>query len=350
MSKTFKKHTEFRQHRPEMEAGDSKSYFRYKTLYEDFSEEDKLEKFKKPERGRKTYLVLPILLIPLIFSSCVSKKMLTKEQDRSMGYYEQLEACQAEGNKLGKENQDLSNSVMQLELQLSNEKHNVALQEQQLDYFRSTNTNLLDRLADLSVVSKSGAESIKKSLEALNDQNIYIKDLTSSIRQRDSINLALVMNLKRSLADVNDEDITIEVKKGVVYISISDKLLFKSGSAEINARAETVLGKIARVLNDHDELEILVEGHTDNVPISTACMNDNWDLSVKRATSVVRTLQVKHGIAPERMTAGGRSEYIPKESNKTPEGRQANRRTEIIILPELDQFFQLLDPTSELNN
>jgi chemotaxis protein MotB len=298
----------------------------------------------------KTSKTILIFLIPLFFSSCVSKKLLTKEQDRSMGYSEQLADCQAQGKQLEKENKDLSNTVLQLELQLTNEKNNLALQAQQLEYFRNTNTNLLDRLADLSIVSKSGAESIKKSLEALNDQNMYIKDLTSSIRQRDSLNLALVMNLKRSLADVGDEDITIEVKKGVVYISISDKLLFKSGSAEISARAEAVLGKIARVLNDHNDLEILVEGHTDNVPIATACLTDNWDLSVKRATSVVRTLQTKHGIAPERMTAGGRSEYIPKETNTTPEGRQANRRTEIIILPELDQFFQLLEPTSDIEN
>lgn len=249
---------------------------------------------------------------------------------------------------LGKENEELSSTIMQLEMQLENERNSVAFQGQQLEYFRNTNTNLLDRLADLSVVSKSGAESIKKSLEALNEQNKYIKDLTSSIRQRDSLNLALVMKLKRSLIDVGDEDINIEVKKGVVYISISDKLLFKSGSAEISPLAEGVLGKIARVLNDYNELEILVEGHTDNVPISTGCMVDNWDLSVKRATSVVRNLQTKHGISPERMTAGGRSEYVPKDSNQSPQGRQVNRRTEIIILPELEQFFQLLEPAQAM--
>lgn len=291
-----------------------------------------------------------MLLIPLLFSSCVAKKKLTMEQDRSMGYSERLAECESRSNDLKSENKDLSNSILRLETQLANEKNNVALLEQQLEYFKSTNTNLLDRLADLAVVSKSGAESISKSLEALNDQNVYIKDLTSTIRHRDSLNLALVMNLKRSLADVGDEDITIEVKKGVVYISISDKLLFKSGSAVINAQADAVLGKIARVLNDHNHLEILVEGHTDNVPISTDCMADNWDLSVKRATSVVRTLQKKHNIAPERMTAGGRSEYIPKEDNTTVDGRQANRRTEIIILPELDQFFQLMEPAAALEN
>lgn len=292
--------------------------------------------------------IIILLLSGLMFSSCVSKKMLTQEQYRSQESMNELAKCQENKNLLGKENEELSSTIMQLEMQLENERNSVAFQGQQLEYFRNTNTNLLDRLADLSVVSKSGAESIKKSLEALNEQNKYIKDLTSSIRQRDSLNLALVMKLKRSLIDVGDEDINIEVKKGVVYISISDKLLFKSGSAEISPLAEGVLGKIARVLNDYNELEILVEGHTDNVPISTGCMVDNWDLSVKRATSVVRNLQTKHGISPERMTAGGRSEYVPKDSNQSPQGRQVNRRTEIIILPELEQFFQLLEPAQAM--
>jgi chemotaxis protein MotB len=150
------------------------------------------------------------------------------------------------------------------------------------------------------------------------------------------------MTLKRSLADINDEDVTVEVKKGVVYISISDKMLFQSGSAMINPKAEVVLEKVSRVVNDHKELDILVEGHTDNVPIATGCITDNWDLSAKRATSVVRLLQSKFGISPERMTAGGRSEYVPKLPNTSDAGRKVNRRTEIIVLPKLDQFFQML--------
>ena len=208
---------------------------------------------------------------------------------------------------------------------------------------------MLDRLSDLSVLSQSGAENIKKSLEALNEQNKYIKDLTGRMQAKDSMNLALVMNLKRSLNDVNDEDVTVEVKKGVVYISLSDKMLFKSGSYDIQTKAETVLGKIAKVVNDHNDPDILVEGHTDNVPINTACLKDNWDLSAMRATAVVRSLQRKYGVAPERMTAGGRSEYVPKANNATADGKSLNRRTEIVILPKLDQFFQLLEqqPTAE---
>lgn len=289
------------------------------------------------------YLLLTVFLL----SSCVSKKVLLDEQNKSRQYADEINECQNKNSNLGNQNKELSGRILTLEMQVANEQNKVALLEQQLEYFKSTNTNLLDRLADFSVVSKAGAENIRKSLEALNEQNRYIKELTSSIRQRDSLNLVLVMNLKRSLGDIADDDINVEIRKGVVYISISDKMLFKSGSAEISARAESVLGKIARVLNDHQQLEILVEGHTDNVPISTTCMIDNWDLSVKRATSVVRQLQTKHGIAPERMTAGGRSEYVPKDTNETSEGRQINRRTEIIILPELDQFFQLLEPPKD---
>jgi chemotaxis protein MotB len=221
-----------------------------------------------------------------------------------------------------------------------------ALQEQ-LDYFKKTNTNLLDRLSDLSVINKSGAESIRKSLDALNEQGKYIKDLNSSIQRKDSMNLSLVMNLKRSLADVNDEDVTVEVKKGVVYISISDNLMFASGSAVVNAKAVAVLAKVAKVLNDHKELDVLVEGHTDTVPISTDCIQDNWDLSAKRATSVVRVLQTKFDVDPERLTAGGRGEYEPASANKTSKGRKQNRRTEIIVTPKLDQFFSLMAPQAK---
>ena len=274
-------------------------------------------------------LYLYVLALTL-FTSCVSQKKYTAMQDRAV-------ICENELNTS-------KNQINLLEAGLANEKNRSKSLEQQMEYFKSTNTDLLARLSDLSVVSKSGAESIKKSLEALNEQNKYIKDLTSSIQRKDSINLVLVMNLKRSLDNFEDEDINIEVKKGVVYVSISDKMLFRSGSYNISSRAEEVIGKIAKIINDHKELDILVEGHTDNVPISTECMVDNWDLSVKRATSIVRLMQTKFAVQPIRMTAGGRSEYLPKTTNATAEGRAVNRRTEIIILPKLDQFFELLEP------
>ena len=270
------------------------------------------------------------LIFLLLLSSCVSQKKYTDLENQSARYKNDLKLC--------------DNERMITETNLANEKNKVDKLESQLEYFKSTNTNLLERLSDLSVVSKTGAESIKKSLEALNEQNKYIKNLTTSMQRKDSLNLVLVMNLKRSLANFDDEDISIEVKKGVVYVSISDKMLFKSGSYRISERAKEVIGKIAQIVNDHNDLDVLVEGHTDNVPIYTECMLDNWDLSVKRATSIVRLMQTEFGVQPERMTAGGRSEYIPKESNETIEGRAINRRTEIIILPKLDQFFNLLTP------
>ena len=270
------------------------------------------------------------LLCIAFFASCVSQKKYTDLQNR-------VELCE---NDL----KTSANERLVLETNLANEKNKTKSAEQQVEYFKSTNTNLMKTLSDLSVVSKSGAESIKKSIEALNEQKKYINNLTSSIQRKDSINLALVMNLKRSLYDFDDEDINIEVKKGVVYVSISDKMLFKSGSYTINERAKAVIGKIAKIFNDHTELDILVEGHTDTVPIHTTCMEDNWDLSAKRATSIVRLMQTTFKVKPERMTAGGRSEYVPKTTNETAKGRAINRRTEIIILPELDQFFKLLEP------
>lgn len=285
----------------------------------------------------KTLNFSTVVLIALILSSCVSQKKYTALQN-------QLDTEEANLSSCRDNLKTTKSDKLILESNLANEKSRANKLENQVDYFKSTNTNLLERLSDLSIVSKSGAENISKSLEALNQQNNYIKDLTTSMQRKDSLNLVLVMNLKRSLDDFDDEDINIEVKKGVVYVSISDKMLFRSGSYKINDRAKDVIGKIAKIINDHNELDILVEGHTDNVPISTECMVDNWDLSVKRATSIVRLMQTEFNVQPSRMTAGGRSEFVPKTTNETAQGRAVNRRTEIVILPKLDQFFELLEP------
>ncbi len=301
-----------------------------------------------------------LLMVFGLLSSCVSKKKFQEMQDgrdQAKLEYERLklqfDECQSQAVNFQSTIGNLRNSLSLKEQELAvskNETENVrnripALQEQ-INYLQQSNTNLLERLSDLSVVSRTGAENIKKSLETLSKQGDYIQNLNTSLQRKDSVNLALVMNLKRSLADVNDEDVSVEVKKGVVYISLSDKMLFRSGSAVINTQAEAVLGKIATVVNDHSNLDILVEGHTDSVPIRTACLFDNWDLSVKRATSVVRVLQKKYNVDPARMTAGGRSEFVPKADNSSSTGRNINRRTEIIILPKLDQFFQLLEAPS----
>jgi chemotaxis protein MotB len=205
------------------------------------------------------------------------------------------------------------------------------------------NNTMVNQLKDLSVISSSQAESIRRSLETIGSKDLYIQDLQHAMARKDSLNMAMVMNLKSALKDINDQDIEIKVEKSAVFISISDKLLFKSGSHEVSDRAQVVLGKVAQVLNSKPEIEFLVEGHTDNVPIRGNAIQDNWDLSTKRATSVVRILQNRYGIDPKRMTAGGRSEYMPVLSNDTVSGKAANRRTRIIILPQLDQFFKLLE-------
>ncbi len=233
--------------------------------------------------------------------------------------------------------------IKNLKNQLALKKQEVTFLEEQVNNLQNTNTSLLERMADLSIVSKTGAESIHESLKSLSQQYGFIQNLTAQMQSKDSLNMALVMNLKRSLFDINDEDVFVEVRGGLVHVSISDKMLFKSGSSKINSQAEEVLGKIAVIINDHDQLDIIVEGHTDNVPIENACTTDNWDLSAKRATSVVRFLEQEHYVDPTRMTAAGRSEYIPKADNDSETGRSINRRTEIVITPKLDQFFKLLE-------
>jgi chemotaxis protein MotB len=212
----------------------------------------------------------------------------------------------------------------------------------QVNYLKKNSNQVLGALQDMSVLSSKQAESVKESLKSLSEKDNYINGLQAAIRRKDSLNMNLVMNLKSSLANVNDKDINIKIEKGVVYVDISDKLLFNSGQYTITESAKNVLGKIATILNAHPELDVMVEGHTDSIPIHNAILADNWDLSVKRATSVVRILEKEYKINPTRMTASGHSKFIPVASNATADGRALNRRTRIIILPELDQFFKLM--------
>ena len=295
---------------------------------------------------------LTILLFSVVFmtASCVSKKKLTEANASLEAHKGMLSKCE-ESNKglqsqildLNKKLEMSSASLKKASDELTQANTRLKSSEDQIVLLKSTHNALLDQLSSMSVVNQAGAESIKKSLEAISSQSQYIKDLTKSMQYKDSVNLALALNLKKSLSDFNDSDVSIEVKKGVVYISLSDNMMFKTASAHINEKADKVLAKIAGILNDQKDLDILVEGHTDNVPMSSECVSDNWDLSAKRATSVVRALQSKHKVDPSRMTAGGRSEFAPKADNATTAGRASNRRTEIIILPKLDQFFKLME-------
>ncbi len=257
-------------------------------------------------------------------------------QSKYRDLQDELKKC---NNQVDKDNTmmaGLNNQKATLEGQISD-------LNKQIDYLKANNNTVLSQLKDLSVVTGSQAESIKKSLENIGSKDIYIRDLQGSIARKDSLNMALVMNLKGAIGNMNDKDINIKVDKGVVYVDISDKLLFKSASYEVTDRAKEVLGKVAKVLNAQPDIEFMVEGHTDSLAMKGAGILDNWDLSVKRATTVVRILQDTYGLDPKRMTAAGRSQYLPVTTNNTAEGRAANRRTRIVILPQLDQFFKLLE-------
>jgi chemotaxis protein MotB len=291
---------------------------------------------------KKTLLAVAMLFA---LASCGKKKLLTA-QNKANEIQLQLDKARADLNDCDSRTASLNNDLKLKNDELTSKNAKLKELEDQVDFLKRNNNNLLDRMSDLSVISKEGSESIKKSLAMMDAQGAQIRDLNQSIQRKDSLNMALVLNLKRSLSDVSDEDVQIEVKKGVVYVSLSDKMLFNSGSSVINSKAEAVLSKVAKILNDYKDIEILIEGHTDTVPISTERYADNWDLSVIRATSVARTLQKKYGVDAVRMIAGGRGEYLPKVSNDSPANRSMNRRTEIIITPKLDQFFNLYTPNA----
>lgn len=272
-----------------------------------------------------------------LFTSCVSKKVLKTEQDKYSQLQVQYSTLQSELKACNDLTAENARRKAQLEADIENLNRQIA-------FLKENNNQALKQLENLSVISSSQAESIKKSLENIGSKDAYIKDLQSALARKDSLNMALVMNLKGAIGNMDDKDINIKVDKGVVYIDISDKMLFKSGSYDITDRAKEVLGKVAMVLKNQPDIEFMVEGHTDNVPYSGGVLIDNWDLSVKRATSVVRVLQKQYGLEPARMAAAGRGEYKPIADNSTAEGKSANRRTRIVILPQLDQFFKLLEP------
>ncbi len=277
-----------------------------------------------------------VACIALIMTSCISKKKLETEQQRYQDLTQTYTQTQSDLKDCLQKEEESARKKAALESE-------IASLNKQLSFVKDNNNNMLNQLKDLSVISASQAESIKKSLEHIGTRDNYIQSLQQSISRKDSLNMALVMNLKSALSDVNDKDVEIKIEKGVVFISISDKMLFNSGKYEVTTQAATVLGKVAQVLNSRPDIEFMVEGHTDNVPMKNSCLTDNWDLSVKRATSVVRILQTQFGIDPKRMTAGGRGEYVPLQSNDTPESKAINRRTRIVILPQLDQFFKLME-------
>lgn len=284
---------------------------------------------------RKT--ILMALAAIFILSSCVSKKVLKGEQVR-------YQTLQASYDKLQEQLKTCTDLTAEAALKRNSLESEIESLKKQIDFLKENNNQALKQLENLSVISGSQAESIKKSLENIGAKDSYIQSLQSALNKKDSLNMALVMNLKGAIGNLDDKDVNIKVDKGVVYIDISDKMLFKSGSYDINDRAAEVLGKVATVLKNQPDIEFMVEGHTDNVAYKPAgSLLDNWDLSVKRATAVVRVLQSRYGLNPAHITAAGRGEYSPVADNSTADGKAANRRTRIVILPQLDQFFKLLE-------
>lgn len=282
------------------------------------------------------------ILVPAVMAvflvSCVSSKKFKKAQADYV-------VLQTTNTQLQADLNNCNNDKAELNRQKSGLENDIANLNKQIDFLKQNNTQALKQLEDLSVISASQAESIKKSMENIGAKDNYIQTLQQQMARKDSLNMALVMNLKGAVGNLNDQDINIKVDKGVVYIDISDKLLFKSGKYEVTDQAKTVLGKVAQVLKNQPDIEFMVEGHTDNVPYKGGGqLLDNWDLSVKRATAVVRILQNQYGLDPAKMAAAGRGEYKPIDDNSTPAGKAANRRTRIVILPQLDQFFKLLEP------
>lgn len=280
---------------------------------------------------RKNGLFIAALTGIVLVSSCASKKDLvncqTENRELTANYQSAKEELAASKAR-----------VASLEDQLAQQKNNYARLQQSLDQSLSN--------------ANSNNINISKLVDQINESNQYIRHLVEVKSKSDSLNMVLTNNLTRSLSKEELKEVDVQVLKGVVYISLADNMLYKSGSYEINDRAEETLSKIAKIIIDYKDYDVLIEGNTDNVPVNNAApsmknIRNNWDLSALRASSVVQYLQNRYGIEPKRLTAGGRGEYNPVASNDTELGKQRNRRTQIIITPKLDQFMDLIDKAPE---
>ena len=273
--------------------------------------------------------MIALSILALVTTSCVSKKKYAELEARNKQTEDLLNTATVKLNMCLEEKNSMSYRVESL--------------KNQNDLLKENNQQLISNMGNLTTLTKKGAENLEKSLESLREKDLTIKNLRDAVTRRDSVNLALVQSLKGVLGNLDDQDVDVKVEKGVVFINISDKMLFSSGSYTISKNAKSVLEKVAKVVKNKPDFEFMVEGHTDNVNIKTNCIRDNWDLSVMRATEIVRVLQNDFGIAPERMTAAGRSYYVPMASNGDANGRALNRRTRIVVLPKLDQFYTMIE-------
>lgn len=282
---------------------------------------------------KKQIIILAVTVMAL--AGCASKKS--------------LENCQLENQNLQAEMKDLTGNYQDTKEQLADAKARVQLLEQQLAQQKSDYAALQQSLDKSLNNASSNNVNISKLVDQINESNQYIRHLVEVKSKSDSLNMVLTNNLTRSLSKEELKEVDVQVLKGVVYISLADNMLYKSGSYEINDRASETLSKIAKIIMDYKDYDVLIEGNTDNVPISRQNIRNNWDLSCLRASSVVQELQNKYGVDPKRLTAGGRGEYNPVATNSTDTGKQRNRRTQIIITPKLDQFMDLIEQAPDEN-
>ncbi|MCI7560234.1 MAG: OmpA family protein [Bacteroidales bacterium] len=275
---------------------------------------------------QRNIFAIAIMAGALILSGCASKK--------------DLDNCRMENDRLSTSYQDTKEQLAAANARLQ------SLQEQ-LTEARKSNESLQKSLDKSLNNTSDNNVNISKLVDQINESNQYIRHLVEVKSKSDSLNLILTNNLTRSLSKEELKEVDVQVLKGVVYISLADNMLYKSGSYEINDRAAETLSKIAKIITDYKDYDVLIEGNTDDVPISRENIRNNWDLSCLRASSVVQALQTQYGVDPKRLTAGGRGEYNPVTTNDTAVGKQRNRRTQIIITPKLDQFMDLIDKAPE---
>ena len=285
---------------------------------------------------KKGGLFLSVVAAGMLLGSCVSKK--------------DLESCQNANKELNSQFIETKDQLTSTKEQLAVSNERVANLEQQLQAAKRDYARLQKSLDKSLTASNMTTMNISKLVDQINESNQYIRHLVEVKSKSDSLNMVLTNNLTRSLSKEELKEVDVQVLKGVVYISLADNMLYKSGSYEINERAGETLSKIAKIIMDYSDYDVLVEGNTDNVPISRPNIRNNWDLSCLRASSVVQYLQNNYGVDPKRLTAGGRGEYNPLTTNDTEVGKQRNRRTQIIITPKLDQFMELIEQAPENEN
>ncbi|MBC8053295.1 MAG: OmpA family protein [Sphingobacteriaceae bacterium] len=282
----------------------------------------------------KSQLIIPTLLLGAVMAqSCVSSK---KHQQLQNSY-----------NELDRNTRDLNTKFLTSERNVAVLTNRGKSLEEQIASEKANSKSLQDALSKCLNASSQGNVNISKLVDEINSSNKYIQQLVNAKNKSDSLNMVLTNNLTRSLSAQEINDVNVQVLKGVVYISLSDNMLYQSGSYEISDRSAATLSKIAKIIKDYNTYDVLIEGNTDNVPITQKTLRNNWDLSALRASSVVQALQNNHGVEPKRLTAGGRGEYNPIADNNTETGRSKNRRTQIIITPKLDQFMDLIGKEAE---